>query len=118
MTKVNQNPVPSLPDARVLLPRGLGRLGAVSLLVLSILLVLPPVASAGSDLRASQLKAGHSRSGIDSYRLSRKRLSEPPSKYRSQSILRYSIPIGDTGLVFRVKAPLRPGKIVKFELRF
>jgi hypothetical protein len=41
-----------------------------------------------------------------------------PTRFRVSSILRYSTPLGDTGLVLRVKAPLKPRKIVSLEIRF
>ena len=43
---------------------------------------------------------------------------EAPTRFRVSSILKYSLPLGDTGLVLRVKAPLKPHKIVTVELRF
>jgi hypothetical protein len=42
----------------------------------------------------------------------------PPSRYRTKSFLRYSAPLGDTGLVMKVKLPLKPRKIIMVELRF
>lgn len=43
---------------------------------------------------------------------------EAPTRFRTQSILRYSKPLGDSGLVLRVKAPLKPRKLIKLELQF
>jgi hypothetical protein len=46
------------------------------------------------------------------------RLIEAPTRYRTRSILRYSHGLGDSGLVLRIKAPLKPRQMVRFELRF
>jgi hypothetical protein len=43
---------------------------------------------------------------------------EAPTRYRVKSILKYSRPLGDTGMILRVKLPLKMRKLVKFELRF
>jgi hypothetical protein len=46
------------------------------------------------------------------------RLIEAPTRYRTRSILRYSHGLGDSGLVLRIKAPLKSRQLVRFELRF
>ena len=46
------------------------------------------------------------------------RAVEAPTRYRTQSILRYTTALGDTGLQLRVKLPLKLRKLVKVELRF
>ena len=43
---------------------------------------------------------------------------EAPTRYDVKTILRYTLPLGDTGMELRLKAPLKPQKIVKLELRF
>jgi hypothetical protein len=53
-----------------------------------------------------------------SFRRNELRAVEAPTRYRTSSILKYTTPIGDTGMEFRVKLPLKPTKIVKLELRF
>jgi hypothetical protein len=40
------------------------------------------------------------------------------TRYRTKSILRYSRALGKTGMILRVKAPMKPRKIIKLELRF
>ena len=37
---------------------------------------------------------------------------------RTESVLRYQTPLGKTGIILRLKAPLKQRKLVKFELRF
>ena len=63
-----------------------------------------------------------SRTGSDqrsiSFRRDESRAVEAPTRYRTQSILRYSKQLGDTGLILKVKAPLKPRKLIKLELRF
>jgi hypothetical protein len=41
-----------------------------------------------------------------------------PTRYRTKSILRYTKALGDTGMLFRVKLPLKRSKLIKLELRF
>ena len=53
-----------------------------------------------------------------SFRRAESRSVEAPTRYRTKSILRYSKALGDTGLVLKVKAPLKPRKLVKVEIRF
>jgi hypothetical protein len=53
-----------------------------------------------------------------SFRRNESRAVEAPTRHRTSSILKYSTPLGDTGMIFRVKLPLNPRKIIKFELRF
>ena len=53
-----------------------------------------------------------------SFRRNESRAVEAPTRYRTHSILRYSTPLGRTGLVLRLKAPLKPRKLVKVEIRF
>jgi hypothetical protein len=53
-----------------------------------------------------------------SFRRDESRAVEAPTRYRTQSILRYSKQLGDTGLILKVKAPLKPRKLIKLELRF
>lgn len=43
---------------------------------------------------------------------------EAPTRYRTRSILRYSRPLGETGLVLRIKAPLKKRQQIRLELRF
>ncbi len=37
---------------------------------------------------------------------------------RTESVLRYQTPLGKTGIILRLKVPLKQRKLVKFELRF
>ncbi len=53
-----------------------------------------------------------------SFRRNESRAVEAPTRYRTSSILKYSTPLGDSGMIFRVKLPLNPRKIIKLELRF
>ena len=53
-----------------------------------------------------------------SFRRNESRAVEAPTRYRTSSILKYSRPLGDTGLILRVKLPLKQRKIIKLELRF
>ena len=53
-----------------------------------------------------------------SFRRNEARAVEAPTRYRTHSILRYTLPLGDSGLILRVKAPLKPRKLVAFEIRF
>jgi hypothetical protein len=53
-----------------------------------------------------------------SFERNESRAVRAPTRYRTKSILRYEKALGRTGLILRVKAPLKPRKIVKFELRF
>jgi hypothetical protein len=41
-----------------------------------------------------------------------------PTKFRIKSILQYTSPLGDTGLILKVKLPLKMKKLVKVEIRF
>ena len=41
-----------------------------------------------------------------------------PLRDRTQSVLRYQTPLGKTGIILRLKVPLKQRKLVKFELRF
>jgi hypothetical protein len=52
------------------------------------------------------------------FRRNESRAVEAPTRYRTSSILKYSTPLGDTGMIFRVKLPLNPRKIIKLEVRF
>ena len=53
-----------------------------------------------------------------SIRRNESRLVEAPTRYRTRSILQYTTPLGDTGLILRLKLPLKQRKIIKFEIRF
>ncbi len=53
-----------------------------------------------------------------SFRRNASRAVEAPTRYRTQSILQYEKALGNTGLILKVKAPLKPRKLVKFEIRF
>ena len=53
-----------------------------------------------------------------SFRRNEGRAVAAPTRYRTHSILRYSLPLGDTGLILKLKAPLKPRKLVAFEIRF
>jgi len=53
-----------------------------------------------------------------SFRRNESRAVEAPTRFRTGSILKYSTPLGRTGMIFRVKLPLNPRKIIKLELRF
>lgn len=53
-----------------------------------------------------------------SFRRNQLRAVEAPTRYRTSSILKYTTPLGDSGMELRVKLPLKRRKIVKLELRF
>lgn len=53
-----------------------------------------------------------------SFRRNQSRAVEAPTRYRTSSILQYTTPLGETGLILRVKMPLKAHKIIKFEIRF
>lgn len=53
-----------------------------------------------------------------SFRRNESRAVEAPTRYPTNSILKYSTPIGNTGLIFRVKARPNLRRLVKFEIRF
>ena len=53
-----------------------------------------------------------------SFRRNEARAVAAPTRYRTHSILRYSRQLGDTGLILKLKAPLKPRKLVAFEIRF
>ena len=53
-----------------------------------------------------------------SFRRNESRLVEAPTRYRTSSILKYTTPLGDTGLILRIKLPLKQRKLIKFEVRF
>ena len=53
-----------------------------------------------------------------SFRRNQSRAVEAPTRYRTSSILQYTKPLGETGLILRVKMPLKLHKIIKFEIRF
>lgn len=53
-----------------------------------------------------------------SFRRNELRAVEAPTRYPTVSILKYSTPIGNTGLIFRVKARPNPRRLVKLEIRF
>jgi len=53
-----------------------------------------------------------------SFKRNESRAVEAPTRYRTTSLLKYSRALGDTGMILRIKLPLNPRKIIKFELRF
>lgn len=53
-----------------------------------------------------------------SFRRDESRSVEAPTRYRTHSILRYSKQLGSTGMILKVKVPLKPRKLIKLELRF
>ncbi len=53
-----------------------------------------------------------------SFRRNESRAVEAPTRYPTSSLLKYSTPIGNTGLILRVKARPDPRRIVKLEIRF
>ena len=53
-----------------------------------------------------------------SFRRSETRAVAAPTRYKTSSILKYSMPLGDTGLIFRVKAKPNPRRLIKLEIRF
>jgi hypothetical protein len=63
-------------------------------------------------------RARSSRPLAVSFRRNEARAVAAPTRYRTHSILRYTRKLGDTGLVLRLKAPLKPRKLVAFEIRF
>jgi hypothetical protein len=99
-------------------------------LSLALLISAAPAAADSSDrFRKSQLPsslrylgsgAAESRADAILYRHRGKqfRAVEAPTRYRTKSILRYSRALGDSGLVLRVKAPMKFRKIIKVELHF
>ena len=55
------------------------------------------------------------------HRVERRDLADeirPPSRFKTENILKYSMPVGDTGMIFRIKFPLNPRRIIKLQLRF
>lgn len=52
------------------------------------------------------------------YRNEEERSVEAPTKFRIKSMLRYTMPIGNTGMQLRVSVPLKKKKIVKIQIRF
>ena len=53
-----------------------------------------------------------------SFRRNESRAVEAPTRYPTSSILKYSTPIGKTGLIFRLKARPNMRRLVKLEIRF
>jgi len=103
------------------------------LVSLAFLLLLPAASASAEEPKrflTSDLSASLQYQGSDAatqpganrlrYRHQRQELRSltAPTRYRTKSILRYSKELGDTGLVLRVKAPLKPRQMLKFELRF
>lgn len=53
-----------------------------------------------------------------SFRRNEARAVEAPTRYPTRSILKYTTPIGRTGLIFQMKARPNLRRIVKLEVRF
>ena len=53
-----------------------------------------------------------------SFRRNEARAVEAPSRFSARKRLSYTKTLGRSGLIFRVKAPLKKRKLVKFELKF
>ena len=94
--------------------------------VLGVLFALPAAAGSpgpfsfddGLPPRFQYDEAHEGRPPSVSFRRNESRAVEAPTRYRTQSILKYSTALGDTGMIFRVKLPLNPRKLIKLELRF
>ena len=69
-----------------------------------------------SELHYSRWAQG--RTPPEMLRRSESRAVAAPTQYRTESVLRYTKSLGHSGMVLLVKAPLKPTKLVKFELRF
>ena len=103
-------------------------LSLLTILALSLVLWTSP-AAADSGFRMSELPSSlrylGSRSAAASaaglhyrHRSQQFQAVEAPTRYRTKSILRYSKALGKSGMRLRVKAPLKPRKIIKVELQF
>lgn len=113
--------------------RGIARL--VSILAVSGICALALVATAqAGSARASQRGAGvpyghryETWEAVDvripaslspSLALRSRSRAASPLRDRTQSVLRYQTPLGQTGLLLRLRAPLKSRKLIKLELRF
>jgi hypothetical protein len=52
------------------------------------------------------------------HRLSEERSVEAPTAFEIKSVLQYTVPLGDTGMFLKIKAPLKKSNLVKIEIRF
>lgn len=96
-----------------------------SLLALIALIALPLPAAADAELFEELLPRARSfgdyferKPASISFRRSESRAVAAPTRYRTSSILKYSTPLGNTGLLFRVKAKPSPRRLIKLEIRF
>ncbi len=95
-----------------------------SLLTLVTVFALAPTASADGDHFDALLPQSLGYQDFErrppslSFRRDQSRAVEAPTRYHTSSILKYSTPIGNTGLIFRVKAGPNPRRLVKLEIRF
>ena len=111
----------------------LGRLGRNAaealqrdVLALALLVATPAAASDASPFdfdppvpkQFQYAESYESRPPSFSFRRNQSRAVEAATRYRTSSILQYTTPLGETGLILRVKVPLKRHKIIKFEIRF
>jgi len=53
-----------------------------------------------------------------SFRRNEELAVEAPTSFRIKSMLQYTMPLGDTGMILKLKAPLKLRKLIKVEIRF
>ena len=97
-----------------------------TLVALALLFAIPASAADTSPFDFTQpvpeqflfAESFESRPPSFSFRRNESRLVEAPTRYRTSSILKYTTQLWDTGLILRIKLPLKQRKIIKFEIRF
>ena len=106
-------------------PRTSRHLVLTSLLSLTVLFAFPLPAVADAELFEELLPRARSygdyferKPASISFRRNELRAVAAPTRYRTSSILKYSKPIGNTGVIFRVKAKPNPRRLIKLEIRF
>ena len=126
MSKLAGNVCSPRPAGNSGAPRTSRHLVPTSLLVLiALFIVLPLPVAADAELFEELLPRARSyadyferKPAAISFRRNESRAVAAPTRYRTSSILKYSMPLGNTGLIFRLKAKPNPRRLIKLEIRF